>query len=371
MPVIPSPASYSNLSLNGGSGSGAKGDLVILGAGGTTFTFNLTELGIGYNQSDVLSITGIPTSPYTTTFSDFTLTVDRVNRDSFSGYTFGEFVLFDDVSSFANGSVINFSLTRTNNGVKSLVSLDTLDGSPINVQNNLLIFVNDVLQIPGESYTFSGGTSITFNEPPKTGAKITIMFFKGSSEDMLELDVLSTVKEGDLLQLDRFYPKNLDQELEKRTVFEILSSDTVLTNNYSNIGLGTDPDLLRSCDWTKQRKDITVNGDIIYKTRPELVTKPIPNANIIKNVSTTDTEIFTDSSTLFQVDNKVQSDNDLLLFNTSVGNPLQATATLAVDQNGRVESISLGSSGSGYASVPQVSIYSTVTQVRVPGISWT
>ena len=134
VPVIPSPTSYSNLSLNGGSGSGAKGDLVILGAGGTTFTFNLTELGIGYNQSDVLSITGIPTSPYTTTFSDFTLTVDRVNRDSFSGYTFGEFVLFDDVSSFANGSVINFKLTRTSNGVKSLVSLDTLDGSPINVQ---------------------------------------------------------------------------------------------------------------------------------------------------------------------------------------------------------------------------------------------
>ena len=61
VPVIPSPVSYSNLSLNGGSGSGAKGDLVILGAGGTTFTFNLTELGIGYNQSDVLSITGIPT----------------------------------------------------------------------------------------------------------------------------------------------------------------------------------------------------------------------------------------------------------------------------------------------------------------------
>ena len=205
---------------------------------------------------------------------------------------------------------------------------------------------------------------------PKLEQKLLLCSLRDPSEDMLELDVLSTVKEGDLLQLDRFYPKNLDQELE-RTVFEILSSDTVLTNNYSNIGLGTDPDLLRSCDWTKQRKDITVNGDIIYKTRPELVTKPIPNANIIKNVSTTDTEIFTDSSTLFQVDNKVQSDNDLLLFNTSVGNPLQATATLAVDQNGRVESISLGSSGSGYASVPQVSIYSTVTQVRVPGISWT
>ena len=370
VPVIPAPTSYSNLSLTGGSGSGAKGDLVILGAGGTTFTFNLIELGLGYNQNDVLSIAGIPTSPYTTTFSDFSLTVDRVNRDSFSGYTFGEFVLFDDVSSFANGSVINFKLTRTNNGVKSLVSLDTLDGSPINVANNLLVFVNDILQVPGESYTFSGGTSITFNEPPKTGAKITILFFKGSSEDMLEIDILSTVKEGDLLQLDRYYPKNLDQELE-RTVFEILSSDTVLTNNYSNIGLGTDPDLLRSCDWTKQRKDIVVNGDIIYKTRPELVTKPIPNANIIKNVSTTDTEIFTDSSTLFQVDNKTENDNDLLLFNTSVGNPLQATATLAVDQNGRVESISLGSSGSGYASAPQVSIYSTVTQLRVPGISWT
>ena len=74
--------------------------------------------------------------------SDFTLTVDRVNKDSFSGYTFGEFVLFDDVSSFTKWSIINFKLTRTNNGVKSC-KFRYLRWISINVQN-ILVFVNDV-----------------------------------------------------------------------------------------------------------------------------------------------------------------------------------------------------------------------------------
>ena len=369
LPIIPSPKSYSQLSLQGGSGSGAVGDLVIIGAGGTTFTFELTDSGIGYRENDVLTISGIPTSPYYSgTHTDFSLTVDSTLRDKFSAFTFGEMLLFDDISSQANGGRVSFSLTRTVDGTKSLVSLDAVDGATFDIRNNLLVFVNDILQIPGVAYKFNGGTKITFTEPPKKGSKIAILYYKGSDEDIIEIDILETVKKGDLLRLDKYDPLNLDQQNQRR-VFDILSSDVAETNNYSNVGLGTDPELLRPIDWTKQSRDLIINAEIIYKTRPELITKPIPNTNIIKSITTSDSEIFVDTVKNFEIDSLSEIDNDLLLVDNSFGQYVGASATITVSEK-IVQTISVSAGGSGYYDAPSVSIFSPVPQEKITGIAW-
>ena len=369
VPIIPSPKSYSQLSLQGGSGSGAVGDLVIIGAGGTTFTFELTDGGIGYRETDVLTISGIPTSPYYEgTFTEFSLTVDSTSRDKFSAFTFGEMLLFDDISDQANDARVAFSLTRTIDGTKSLVSLDAADGSNFDIQNNLLVFVNDILQIPGQAYTFTGGTRIIFTEPPKKNSKISILYFKGSDEDILEIDILETVKKGDLLRLDKYDPLNLDQQNPRR-VFDILSSDVAETNDYSNVGLGTDPNRLRSIDWTKQSEDLIINAEIVYKTRPELITKPIPNTNIIKSVTSTDTEIFVDTIKNFEIDSLVETENDLLLVDNSLENYVGASATITVSEK-TVQSVAVSAGGSGYYDAPNVNIFSPVAQEKIAGIEW-
>ena len=368
--IIPSPQSYSQLPLQGGSGSGAVGDLVVIGAGGTTFTFELTDGGIGYRENDVLTIAGIPTSPdYDGTFTDFSLTVDNTSRDKFSSFTFGEMLLFDDISDQANDARVAFSLTRTIDGTKSLVSLDAADGSNFDIQNNLLVFINDILQIPGKAFTFTGGTKITFTEPPKKDSKISILYFKGSDEDILEIDILETVKKGDLLRLDKYDPLNLDQQNPRR-VFDILSSDVAETNDYSNVGLGTNPDILRSIDWTKQSEDLIINADIVYKTRPELITKPIPNTNIIKAVTSTDTEIFVDTVKNFEIDSLVETENDLLLIDNSLESYVGASATVTVSEK-TIQSITVSAGGSGYYDAPNVNIFSPVAQEKISGIDWT
>lgn len=369
LPIIPSPKSYSQLPLQGGSGSGAVGDLVIIGAGGTTFTFELTDGGIGYRETDVLTITGIPTSPhYDGTYTDFSLTVDNTSRDKFSAFTFGEMVLFDDVSSQANGSRVSFSLTRTIDGTKSLVSLDAVDGATFDIRNNLLVFVNDILQIPGVSYQFDGGTKITFTESPKKDSKISILYYKGSDEDILEIDILETIKKGDLLRLDKYGPLNLDQQNSRR-VFDILASDVAETNDYSNVGLGTDSELLRPIDWTKQSRDLIINGEIIYKTRPELISKPIPNTNIIKSIATSDSEIFVDTVKNFEIDSLTETENDLLLVDNSLDQYVGASATITVSEK-IIQTISVSAGGSGYYDSPSINIFSPVPQEKITGISW-
>lgn len=365
---IPSPTTYSNLNLIGGTGSGARGDLRIIGAGGTIFEFDLNEKGIGYREGDVLTVTGIPTSPGASVYRDFTLTVNSVSRDDFSGYTFGEMVLFDDISNQANGGRVAFSLTRSISGVKELVSLDTDDDSFI-LANNLLIFINDILQIPGESYTFTGGTKIVFKEAPKAGSKIVILYYKGSNDDIKINDIIETVKIGDYLQVGSTPSKNLQSELS-RVVFDIPSSDVAITENYSNIGLGTDPDLLRLVNWEKQKHDLIINGTPVYKTRPELISKVVPNANIIKNITVSANEIFVDTSKLFGIDELLESAKDIILFDNTFDTFSQAKAGLTITDT-QVGFVSLTYSGEGYYDPPEVSVISPVPLIPIIGNNYT
>lgn len=365
---IPSPRSYSNLSLTGGSGTGAKVDIVVIGAAGTVFSHELTNIGYGYKEGDVLTVSGIPTSSSAPSYSNFQITVKNTFKDKFSGYTFGELINFDDISDQANDSRVRFSLTRTRGGTKELVSLDIPKGSSFKLQNNLLIFINDILQIPGTSYTFEGGTKVTFTEAPKTGSKISILYYKGSDDDVIETDIRETIKRGDKLTIEKEQNRNISRQLP-RSVFDILSSDSVETNIYSNIGLSTDSNLDRDVHWTKQKSDEIIDGEIVYKSRPELSSHILPNVNIIKDIGTTDTEIFVDTIKEFSIDSLSESDNDLICIDSKYINATQAKATLTIG-DGYVDAVSLTDGGYGYYESPEVTVFSRVPLEKQIGSVW-
>ena len=91
-------------------------------------------------------------------------------------------------------------------------------GSGVILQNNLLIFINDILQKPGKDYEFNGGTRISFKEAPKAGSKYKMYFYTGSTDDFVEVDVDESVKPGDELKLQ--YADSVSEQ-DNRIVYEL------------------------------------------------------------------------------------------------------------------------------------------------------
>ena len=71
--------------------------------------------------------------------------------------------LLDSFDEFFDGDTRSFQLQLNNEPV----TIRAANGSPIDVDAVLLIFINDILQVPGDAYTFDGGTMVNFTEPPK------------------------------------------------------------------------------------------------------------------------------------------------------------------------------------------------------------
>ncbi len=89
--VIEDPLSYSNIPLEYSSSSAGLGTHatidVVVGQGSSVIDFELRNNGYGYGNGDILTVpigglTGIPT---TSSFSEFTLTVDKALFDKFAG----------------------------------------------------------------------------------------------------------------------------------------------------------------------------------------------------------------------------------------------------------------------------------------------
>ena len=95
------------------------------------------------------------TDPRVGVNTEFKLTVEELESDTFSGFYPGQFILFDDISQFFNGTRTKFTLSVTNSGVTEILSLKTLPGSDMDITNNIFIYVNDILQTPQSAYTLS------------------------------------------------------------------------------------------------------------------------------------------------------------------------------------------------------------------------
>ena len=346
---------YTNLSVTGSViGTGLKIDAQV-GAGGSIIDFNIKEKGFGYKNGEILSVQGIPfRKGVGITTSPFTLTVKSTIDDKFAGFSFGQLVPLDDFSAEFDGLKRSFVLTKTNI-TKEVVTILSLDTS-IDATNNLLIFINDVLQKPRENYTLEGGTTVIFNESPVQGSKLQILFFRGGNDDIEALNPIQTVKVGDKLQLlkDLQVPNQSD-----RVISDLTDVSRVETPSYGGGGISTNPSLLRVVSWKKQDRDLIVDGVTVGKDRALQAANFFPNARLIRNVGVTSGTTYVDNAfPLFSAyDNRTSTDTipGLIEFvNTqdiSVGR-----ATANVSTGGKVTSITVTEGGTGHQTVPTVSI---------------
>ena len=289
--TIDPPSPWNDVPLTGGNGSGATMDVVI-GVGGSAIQYSLNNPGVGYDVNDVLSLDPVPYSVGAGATSPFQITVKNRHQDKFSGWSFGQLFELDDFSNLFNGFRKSFLITRTVVD-KEYYSIIKREGSGIVLANNLLIFINDILQKPVEDYTFTKGTRITFKEPPKPGSKFRMYLYVASTDDYLSVDVEETIKPGDGLTIQQWNDLTGSSLFaqDRRIVYELISSDSVETQTYTGIGIRTDG-LLRPIKWSKQKSDTLIDGIKISKARAYLEPLIQPSTNIIQPVGAGDTVIY-------------------------------------------------------------------------------
>ena len=313
--IFVSPPSYENLSVIGVSrlGIGATtqsgiglsislnvGPVGATGIGSTYYgvtDFEITKRGYSFQRGDVFKPVGLVTDyRLSSPIHEFELLVLETYRDKFASWEFGQLDFIDSIKEYQDGSRKTFPLFY--NG--DLLSFEIEKESRIKLENSLLIFINGILQEPGFSYNFGGGTSFTFTTAPKPEDNISIYFYEGTDVDIVKVtNVNETIKKGDVVQIPKSneYPNILGQD--KRTVTDLSFSDKFETNLYSGSGISEN---YRPLSWTKQKVDKIINGEVVSKSRDSIEALVFPVANIIGDVSTTDTEIFVDSIELFKYD---------------------------------------------------------------------
>ena len=305
--IVDPPKPYKNIPLSGGNGSGATIDVVV-GTGGSITQFDISNRGVGYEVNDVLTLTQLPFNISGISTSHFEVTVKNKYQNKFAGWTFGKLLELDDFSNLFNGTRKTFLLTRTVVSTE-YYSIVAEDGSGIKLANNLMIFLNDVLQKPDDDYEFTGGTRLTFKDAPISGSKLRIYFYVGSDEDFVEVDVDQSIKPGDKLRLQ--YKKPVRSQ-DERIIYELIAADTVETQTYGGVGIVTDGAFSRPIEWTKQVDDIIIDGQIVSKSRDYLEPQITPSTNIIASVSTTDTKINVEDTWAFKrIDDLGSALNDI------------------------------------------------------------
>ena len=307
--------------------------------------------------------TGIPTDP-SVSFSEFQISIQEVYSDNFNGFTPGEFQVLDRIDDLFDGTKKVFPLTLQNEPISIRASRE----SNIEVDQTILVFINDILQVPNVSYTFEGGSQITFNEAPKgpgsgipEGDTSRILFYKGGgASDVVFRDGEPTVKIGDTVELNA----NIDGgqsiifDEDKRVVTGITTIDAVQTNLYPGPGLADDRTLTRPLTWCKQTVDRKINGQFVGKDRPKYEPAIFPAAYLTSSVGIGSTLAYVDSvRPLFNIANESSNrifQNSVTLI--SQDSSSDATATSTVSTGGTISSVTVTDGGSGYDFTPTVTI---------------
>jgi hypothetical protein len=368
--VMDYPLSYSNVPLTyvGTAGSGLNATVDVVVSNGSSVTdFSINNAGVGYRPGEILTVqtgglTGIPTSG---TFRRFELEVQNVYADEFTAWSVGSLQPLDDISRNFDGTSKSFDLTLNGN----VITVRSRRGSKIDVEQVLLVFINDILQEPGEGYSFPGGSVITFSEAPKSGDSAKIIFYKGSGDDqdVIFKEVIETVKKGDTLILG--YHPDLNQKSylqeDPRTVSSVYSTDVVRTFPYFGPGNTQDETLERPIIWCRQTEDKIIDENIVSKDRELYEPQIQPYAYIIKSVGIGSTNIYVDRvRPIFNGSN--ESSISLLHQNKVKFIPQEekvgASATAIVSGLGTISSLVISSAGTGYTSSATVSIGGTLQQ---------
>ena len=366
--VIDKPLGYSNIPLvyssnsAPGVGTGARVDIVV-GQGSSVINFDIVSGGFGYNVGDKLNIaiggtTGVKTDS-SLPFTPFELSITDVYRDTFNGFTVGELDVFDNVEELFDGLSNKFPLTIAN----QQFAIEAKKGSNISLSQALIITINDVLQVPEISYTFTGGGYVEFTEPPKNGDTCKIMFYKGTPDvDVVFVDILETVKIGDTLQMKNDIAKGQTFGLyqDPRVVTGITTLDTVTTLAYNGPGVTTNTSIVRPVTWCKQTDDIVINGDFVTKDRIDQEPYIYPAAYLTSYVGITSNYAYFDNiRPLFNSRNEtVLIDYQDKVVILDQGTIEVATATASTGAGGIITSFTMSNVGAGYSYLtnPVVSI---------------
>ena len=289
------PVAYDDIQLISGSTGVGASVTVNVGAGLSIESFTLNNIGYGFTVGEELSIAGIPT--YTgigATFRNAIWTVTETHDDEFAGWVIGKLQVLDDFSDEFDGRKTVFTIKE--NSIPLSIEKET--GAPISLAHNLLVFLNDVIQKPDESYVFDGGTQIEFTEPPAEGTTLQIMLYRGTDSDVATEGALETVKIGDTLQIVKNDGQITPVTQLKRVVTAITARDTLGTIVYTKEGISNQITPLRPVTWCKQRDDLIVEGRIVTKARTEYAAKIKPATRIIQSVGTSDNTFYAGSGSL-------------------------------------------------------------------------
>ena len=388
------PLWYSSTSPGTGLGTVARATVKV-SQGSSIIDFEITNLGYGYREGQILTLPTRDTSPGLAyadgqcvvgiptvsggVVKEFQLTLERVKHDEFNMWTMGELEALDDFSSYFDGARKSFPITKGGEAY----AIQGRKGSPIVIQDTIILTINDVLQVPGEGFTFNGGASLTLTEAPKKGDTCRFFFYRGTGgEDVKDRDIVETVKMGDdlVLSYDRKYNGTRDLIQFPRTVVDVKSSDQVDTNPYFGYGLGDDETEVRPVNWKRQVEDKYIDGRIVRKDRPLYEPNIFPTAYLIQPIGVGSTAVWVDNCKPFfdpENENPITRDfqKDIQIVNASshYDKFTGAAGTCVVSAAGTVTSITLSDGGTGYSAVPEVRI-STPTGIGgtpLPGIGTT
>ena len=417
--IIPEP-NYDNLPIVGVSrlGQGATtetgSNLLIdvqvssakttVGIGSTTFeisNFQIARPGHSFKIGDKFKPVGLVTASHLSKpINEFELEVLDIFNDQFSAWQFGELDFIDNIRNLQNGSRTRFPLFFNGQLLSFEKDASNSQSALIDLDAVLLIFVNGVLQKPGQSYQFQGGTTFIFNEAPSgessPGAndhdKVDIFFYKGQDGvDVDVVDVQETVKRGDEIKVLRSPVGISTAQENERVIKELLGADLLETNIYT--GLGVEEVIERPIRWTKQKVDLIVNGEIIDKSRPILEPQVYPTAKIIGDLSITTGSNSGDSIFVDNVDSFFYEKGDHIEAKTHVEDitsmrynitineidalitsgtiNVSAAATAIVSAAGTITEIDITGAGKGYTFVPSVKITPPIGSGTTTGIGST
>ena len=365
--------SYSNLGITGVSrrgigsttdtGTGVKLSVAVGGAntagiGSTSFTvteFDIHNYGYNFREGDVFKPVGLVTDRFrnSSAMDDFELTVLNTYNDKFSSWNMGEFDYIDSIKDLQDGAKTRFPLFYNSTLLSFEIDPNDQNSSLIDLNALLLVIINGVVQDPGESYTFDGGTSFAFKVAPGPEDNISVFFYKGTDGVDSTIvgagsSVFPTIKHGDVIQVSKFATAGITTTQDPRTIYSVAASDKVETNLYG--GVGIDEVNYKPVNWTKQKIDKRVGGDIVYKTRDSIESLVYPTSRIIGDLGTTDTQLFVDNARFFNY----EEDWSTITINSVGGlivsgeTPVAAGLTATVGAGGTISALTITGGGSGY-----------------------
>ena len=209
-----------------------------VGIGSTTFEiseFAIARPGHSFKVGDKFKPVGLVTAAHLSApIQEFELEVTQIFSDKFSAWQFGELDFIDTIRNLQDGARKRFPLFFNGQLLSFEKDLTNSRSQLIDLNSILLIFVNGVLQKPGESYQFEGGTTFEFEEAPRAEAKVDIFFYKGQEGvDVDVADIQETVKVGDELRVFK-HPVGFTTSQEgERTINALLGAKLVETDIYT------------------------------------------------------------------------------------------------------------------------------------------